>query len=129
MPFAEQPSPGDGRKLARTSLAGLPDGTHLVRALSRDRAGNDAELALGLVKSDGTAPGDQRGGGRDAVGDDADRRAVVHAPTTGPASGWPDGRPRVALVGRGDDADLAVPGESRSGAGAREAPGVRGRSP
>ena len=114
VPFAEQPSPGDGRKLARTSLAGLPDGMHLVRTLSRDRAGNDAELALGLVKSDGTAP--------------AITAAVVGAPSAatriaelsytaddGTGVGLATARPRVALVGRGDDADLAVPGESGPG--------------
>jgi hypothetical protein len=114
VPFAEQPSPGDGRKLARTSLAGLPDGMHLVRALSRDRAGNDAELALGLVKADGTAP--------------AVSAAVVGTPSTttriaelsytaddGTGVGPATARPRVALVGRGDDADLAVPGESGPG--------------
>lgn len=56
LPFDEQPAPGDGRKLARTSLAGLPDGRHLVRARSRDRAGNVGVHPLGTVTSDATAP-------------------------------------------------------------------------
>jgi hypothetical protein len=56
IPFAQQPEPGDGRKSARTSLAALPDGQHLVRAQTRDRAGNVAERALGTVASDHTPP-------------------------------------------------------------------------
>ncbi|MGE3235938.1 MAG: hypothetical protein AB7O78_19720 [Thermoleophilia bacterium] len=56
VPFAEQPAPGDGRRIARTSLAGLPDGRHLVRVRARDRAGNVAAQSLGTVTADGTAP-------------------------------------------------------------------------
>ena len=56
VPFAQQPEPGDGRKVARTSLAGLPDGRHLVRARTRDRAGNAAEPVLGTVLADHTPP-------------------------------------------------------------------------
>ncbi len=56
VPFAEQPAPGDGRKTARTSLASLPDGRHLVRARTRDRAGNVAIPTLGTVTSDATPP-------------------------------------------------------------------------
>ena len=56
VPFAEQPDPGDGRKVARTSRAGLPDGRHLVRARTRDRAGNAAEPPLGTVLADHTPP-------------------------------------------------------------------------
>src|SRR5262245_46872554 len=55
-PFARQPDPGDGRKVARTDLAGLPDGRHLVRARTRDRAGNAAEPVLGTVLADHTPP-------------------------------------------------------------------------
>ncbi len=56
MPFTQQPEPGDGRKVARTSLAGLPDGRHLVRVRTRDRAGNAAEPVLGTVLADHTPP-------------------------------------------------------------------------
>ncbi len=114
VPFAEQPSPGDGRKLARTSLAGLPDGTHLVRARSRDRAGNAAELALGLVRSDGTAPTVTAS----VVGTPSPTTRIAelsYAADDGTGVGLAGGRPRVALAGRGDDADLAVPGESGPG--------------
>ncbi len=114
VPFAEQPSPGDGRKLARTSLAGLPDGTHLVRARSRDRAGNVAELALGLVRSDGTAPTVSAA----VVGTPSATTRIAELSYTaddGTGVGLATARPRVALVGRGDDADLAVPGESGPG--------------
>ena len=114
VPFAEQPSPGDGRKLARTSLAGLPDGMHLVRARSRDRAGNVAELALGLVKSDGTAPAVS---GALAGTPSATTRIaeLTYTADDGTGVGIAGGRPKVALVGRSDDADLAVPGESAPG--------------
>ena len=114
MPFAEQPSPGDGRKLARTSLAGLPDGTHLVRARSSDRAGNDAEVALGLVTSDGTAPTVSAA----IVGTPSATTRIAELSYTaadGAGVGLATGRPRVALVGRGDDADLTVPGEPGPG--------------
>jgi hypothetical protein len=56
VPFARQPDPGDGRKLASTSLEPLPDGRHLVRARTRDRAGNAGVHVLGTVVSDHTAP-------------------------------------------------------------------------
>ncbi len=56
VPFAEQPDPGDGRRIARTSLSGLPDGRHVVRVRARDRAGNVAAQAIGTVLADGTAP-------------------------------------------------------------------------
>ncbi|MGE0028159.1 MAG: hypothetical protein AB7O78_07500 [Thermoleophilia bacterium] len=114
VPFAEQPSPGDGRKLARTSLAGLPDGMHLVRARSRDRAGNAAELALGLVRSDGTAPTVTAA----VVGTPSATTRIAELAYTaddGTGVGLATGRPKVALAGRGDDADLAVPGESGPG--------------
>lgn len=114
VPFAEQPSPGDGRKIARTSLAGLPDGMHLVRARSRDRAGNAAELALGLVRSDGTAPTVSAA----VVGTPSATTRIAELSYTaddGTGVGLATARPRVALAGRGDDADLAVPGESGAG--------------
>jgi hypothetical protein len=114
VPFAEQPSPGDGRKIARTSLAGLPDGNHLVRARSRDRAGNAADLALGLVRSDATAPVVTAS----VVGTPSATTRVAELSYTaddGAGVGAAAGRPRVALAGRGDDADLAIPGESGPG--------------
>jgi len=114
VPFTEQPTPGDGRKLARTSLAGLPDGSHLVRARSRDRAGNAAELALGLVTSDGTAPTVTAS----VVGTPSATTRIAELTYTaddGGGVGLAAARPRVAVAGRGDDADLAVPGESGPG--------------
>jgi hypothetical protein len=56
VPFAQQPEPGDGYKVAWTGLAGLPDGHHLVRVRARDRAGNVAERVLGTVLADHTPP-------------------------------------------------------------------------
>ena len=115
VPFAEQPSPGDGRKLARTSLAGLPDGrTWSAPARATGRA-TTPRSPSGSSSSDGTAPTVSASRSSARRGDDADRRAVLHGRPTGPASGWPpDGR-GSALVGRGDDADLAVPGEPGPG--------------
>jgi hypothetical protein len=114
VPFAEQPSPGDGRKLARTNLAGLPDGMHLVRVRSRDRAGNVADLPLGLVQSDATPPVVTAS----VVGTPSATTRIAELSYTaddGTGVGTVTGRPKVALVGRGDDADLSVPGESGPG--------------
>ena len=119
-----------GRAQAGADAAspGCRTGLHLVRARSRDRAGNDAELALGLVTSDGTAPSVTAA----VVGTPSATTRIAELSYTaddGAGVGLATGRPRVALVGRGDDADLAVPGESGTGAGAGEAARRPGASP
>ena len=113
--FAQQPGPGDGRKLAQTSLGGLVDGHHLVRARTRDRAGNAGSLALGVVVSDRTAP-------------EVAEVRLVRAPSSpgslaeitfhggdGAGVGVTGEMARVGPAGRGDEVGWAVPGASGPG--------------
>ncbi len=105
VPFAQQPEPGDGRKVARTSLAGLPDGRHLVRARTRDRAGNAAEPVLGTVLADHTPPVvtdvhvASQAAGPTGIAEIA-YTAVDPSPGTGLAGAPP---PRVGPAGSGED--------------------------
>ena len=105
VPFAQQPEPGDGRKVARTSLAGLPDGRHLVRARTRDRAGNAAEPVLGRVLADHTPPVvtdvhvASPAAGPTGIAEIA-YTAVDPSPGTGLAGAPP---PRVGPAGSGED--------------------------
>ena len=110
--FRQRPEPGDGRKLAHTDLAGLPDGRHLVRARTRDRAGNAADLGLGTVVSDRTPP--VVTGVRVARPASAAGRIAEIAYSAIDAGVGMVGAPRaqVAPPGADDGADLVVPGAS-----------------
>ncbi len=122
--FAQQPAPGDGRKVARTSLAGLPDGRHLVRARTRDRAGNVAERVLGTVLSDHTPPvlADVRvvrpPSGPTGIAEIA-YTAIDPSPGVGLAGAAP---PRVGPAGSAED--WTSPGASAPGRVAVRLPGV-----
>lgn len=113
--FAQQSAPGDGRKVARTSLGGLVDGRHLVRVRTRDRAGNTGAVPLGVVLSDHTPP---------EVADVALARAltsptalaeITFRATDGAGVGVSGEMVRVGPKGRGDEVDWAVPGASGPG--------------
>jgi hypothetical protein len=110
--FREQPEPGDGRRLARTDLSGLPDGRHLVRARTRDRAGNAGDLVLGTVVSDRTPP--VVTGVRVARPASAGGRIAEIGYSATDAGVGMMGAPRaqVAPPGADDGADLVVPGAS-----------------
>lgn len=116
-PFQQQPSPGDGRKIAGTNLAGLADGSHLVRARTRDRAGNVAERVLGTVVSDHTPPVvtgvrvSRAPNGPTAIAEIA-YTAVDPSPGVG-LVGAP--APRVGPAGASDDVDWTSPGASGPG--------------
>jgi hypothetical protein len=110
--FAQAPDPGDGRKVARTDLGPLPDGRHLVRARTRDRAGNAGVHALGTVVSDHTPPVvDEvrvvRAAGTSGVAELAYRArdAGVGLAPSAPAAGPPERA----------DLDWATPGASAAG--------------
>ena len=115
IPFADQPLPGDGRRTASTHLGGLPDGRHLVRVRSRDRAGNAGAVVIGSVVSDRTPP---------RVADVSLARPVT-SPTAlaellfrgddSAGVGLSGARAKVGPVGSGDEVDWAVPGESGAG--------------
>ncbi len=124
VPFAEQPDPGDGRKVARTNLAGLPDGRHLVRARTRDRAGNAAEPVLGTVLADHTPPVvtdvrvARQAAGPTGIAEIA-YTAVDPSPGTGLAGAPP---PRVGPAGSAED--WTAPGASGPGRVAVRLPAV-----
>lgn len=117
VPFAQQPDPGDGRRVARTDLAGLPDGLHLVRVRMTDRAGNTSVQNLGTIASDRTAPVVTdlvvaRAPDRPTVLAELAFTAVDPAPGVGFVGARP---PVVGPVGAGDDVDWATAGASGPG--------------
>ena len=117
VPFGQQPEPGDGHKVARTSLAGMVDGSHLVRVHTRDRAGNATERVLGAVLSDHTPPVltnvrvSRAANGPNTIAEIA-YTAVDPSPGVGLA-GAP--APRVGPAGAGDAVDWTSPGASGPG--------------
>lgn len=123
IPFTEQPAPGDGRRVARTGLEGLAEGSHLARVRSRDRAGNEGEAALGSIVVDRTPP---------RVSDARLARPLT-SPTAlaeilfefgdGSGTGTAGEQPRVGPVGTGDEMNWVVPGAPGAGHALVQLPG------
>ena len=108
--FTEQPAPGEGRRIARTTLGGLIDGRHLVRAQTRDRAGNTGMHALGVVLSDRTGPRVTEVRLVRAPRFAGMLAEVAFAADDGTGVGMGGATIRVGPVGSGDEIDWAAPG-------------------
>lgn len=115
IPFTTQPPPGDGRRTATTHLGGLPDGRHLVRVRSRDRAGNAGAVVIGSVVSDRTPPRVADVSLAQPVTSPTALAELLYRGDDSAGVGLSGARARVAPVGSGDEVDWAVPGESGAG--------------